>query len=120
MADNQTFTGEDMWPRDMNSTPHGPSIDMVNVVQLAGILGGSALALYGFTRRSLPGLVLAGVGGMIASRCMTGSCPVSSVHNYPYFANRPADPDIEKNQVDEASWESFPASDAPSHSHITS
>ena len=119
MAENQTFTGEDLWPRDMNAT-QGPSVDMDNVAHWAGILGGSALALYGFTRRSLPGLVLAGVGGMIASRCMSGSCPTSAVHNYPYFANRPADPDLETNNVDEASWESFPASDPPSHSHITS
>jgi uncharacterized membrane protein len=41
---------------------------------VSGIAGG-LLALYGVSRRSLPGLALAGVGGALLSRATSGHCP---------------------------------------------
>ncbi|HXH82584.1 MAG TPA: SRPBCC family protein [Candidatus Tectomicrobia bacterium] len=39
-------------------------------------VGGGALALWGLSRRSLPGLVIAGLGGALAWRGVTGWCNV--------------------------------------------
>jgi hypothetical protein len=115
------FSSKDMWPREMKDAPRRQSqpIDMDGISQWTGVIGGSALALYGISRRSVPGLVLAGIGVMVAKSFMNEAC--QSVAQFcPQFSDRPADPGIEKNRVDEASWESFPASDPPSHSKITS
>ena len=40
------------------------------------VVAGTALAAYGLTRRSIPGLILAGVGGALAWRGATGHCMV--------------------------------------------
>jgi hypothetical protein len=78
-------------------------------------------------RRSFGGAVLAGVGGLLLGRGVTGRCPVYralDVSTAPRervrpraegerLPERPA-PRYREDVVQEASEESFPASDAPS------
>src|SRR5438093_6962267 len=40
------------------------------------VVAGTALAAYGLTRRSIPGLILAGAGGALVWRGATGRCPI--------------------------------------------
>jgi len=40
------------------------------------VIGGIALAAYGLARRSIPGVLLAGIGGILAWRGATGRCPL--------------------------------------------
>ena len=44
--------------------------------RVGSAIGGGALVAYGLTRRSLGGALLAGLGGVLAWRGVTGSCPV--------------------------------------------
>ena len=83
--------------------------------RLAMVLGGMALALIGLSRRSLPGLMLAGLGGYLAYRaaevCQPGLCDINTTFGGPSLPH----PETE-DLVDEASIDSFPASDPPSFS----
>jgi uncharacterized membrane protein len=57
--------------------PQAPSAQEVNVGDLErwlSVLGGSALGLFGLSRRSLGGLALAAVGGSLVYRGVTGHC----------------------------------------------
>lgn len=58
-------------------TPAGEQQSDINVGDLerrASVLGGGALVLFGLTRRSLPGLLLAALGGGLVYRGATGHC----------------------------------------------
>jgi uncharacterized membrane protein len=44
--------------------------------RLVSIASGSVLALFGLERRSIPGLLAAGIGGMMVYRGATGHCPM--------------------------------------------
>jgi hypothetical protein len=83
--------------------------------RLAIVLGGMALALIGLSRRSLPGMMLAGLGGYLAYRaaevCHSGLCDINTTFGGPSLPH----PETE-DLVDEASIDSFPASDPPSFS----
>jgi hypothetical protein len=78
---------------------------------LAGI-GATALVIQGVCQRTRTGSLLAGIGGGLAWWALTGARDVSQARQWfrrvlePWF--RPED------QVQQASIESFPASDAPS------
>jgi len=77
------------------------------------VVGGVGLALYGLARRSLVGLGLAIAGGMIAykgSICQGADCGFGALYGVgPHEHDHP----LSEDHVEEASLESFPASDPP-------
>ena len=111
---------------------------MINVghaERLASLVGGGILAVLGIRRPTIGGAVMALAGGALVARGLTGYCPLYGVmegRNGRDAAAIPAQ-DVEegRNQfsrhpgdiysdcdetVDEASKESFPASDPPAFS----
>jgi uncharacterized membrane protein len=54
----------------------GAGVNVGVAERVGSAIGGGALVLYGLTRRSLGGALLAGLGGVLAYRGITGSCPV--------------------------------------------
>jgi len=72
------------------------------------MIAGSALALYGLSRRSLGGGILASIGAGLAYRGIGGHCPV-----YETLGIDTAGVRMDDGRVQEASEDSFPASDAP-------
>ena len=74
------------------------------------VAGGTALALYGLSTRSLSGLILAGIGGYYAyknAECDPMHGKINTTFGSPH--TRPMTEDV----VEEASVDSFPASDPP-------
>jgi hypothetical protein len=96
-------------------------------------VGGGVLALMGLSRRSIPGLALAAIGGAMVYRGVTGRDPIrlvremltcdarGSASETPSYQHDIEGRSTQKptDAVDEASMESFPASDAPAHSAAT-
>jgi hypothetical protein len=118
--------------RSERCAERAPSVNVGQTERWWSAVGGGALAAFGLTRCSLRGLALAALGGALAYRGVTGHCvgyqalgintAEDSRHAGPaavprhraghdlHHANslgRPLDP------VQEASEESFPASDPP-------
>jgi hypothetical protein len=102
-----------------------PACDETNVCTATGfdtwgqLLGGLYLMFSGVRRNSFTGGVMASIGSCLAYRgaaCLLGES--TSRQRVTSTAERP-DPAVVDNPVDEASWESFPASDSPFFSGIT-
>ncbi|HEX8387346.1 MAG TPA: SRPBCC family protein [Rubricoccaceae bacterium] len=56
--------------------PPAPSnVNVGGAERVVSAVAGGLLAAYGLSRRSLPGLVVAGLGGALASRGVRGHCP---------------------------------------------
>jgi hypothetical protein len=113
-------------PIDIANSPpaNAPACDETNIhypssVEIWGqLLGGAFLIAAGLRRNSFTGGVMASIGCCLALRgagCLFGD---QSRIGATSAAERP-DPAIVNNPVDEASWESFPASDSPFFSGIT-
>ncbi len=106
----------------------------------ASILGGGALAAAGMRRGSVGGTLMALAGGILLARGVTGHCAMKAMAEERMQGGTPSnmvpdefsDPDEDPrreiardrendkkdrpwNKVDEASDESFPASDPPSY-----
>jgi uncharacterized membrane protein len=93
--------------------------------RIASVISGGALIVFGLMQGKWQTLALAGVGGYLVYRGATGYCPVTAALDVAiadddgkgsadiYYLNRHFGDDGDRDIVEEASWESFPASDAP-------
>ncbi|HYG89128.1 MAG TPA: YgaP-like transmembrane domain [Azospirillum sp.] len=110
-------------------------INVSHTERLASLVGGGILAVLGMRRPNITGAVMALAGGALVARGLTGYCPVYGLmedwnerhdrtipaqdvgEGRNQFARHPGDiySDCDET-VDEASKESFPASDPPSFS----
>ena len=102
-----------------------PACDETNLQQTTSaetwlhLLGGVFLIATGIRQNSFSGGVMASLGSCLAYKgavCLLGAPP--QTHRSTAMAERP-DPAVVDNPIDEASWESFPASDSPVFSGIT-
>ena len=73
--------------------------------------GGTALALYGLSTRSLSGLLLAGICGYYAYK--NAECDPMRGKINTTFGSPHGRPPMTEDLVEEASVDSFPASDPP-------
>ncbi|MBP2231357.1 YgaP-like transmembrane domain [Azospirillum agricola] len=112
----------------------GHSINVGHTERLVSLVGGGLLAVLGLRRADTAGAALALAGGALVARGLTGYCPVKGMmagwgHDHRafpaqdveegrnQFSRHPGDiydTDPECETVDEASQQSFPASDPPS------
>jgi uncharacterized membrane protein len=73
-------------------------------------IGGGALALLGLRQRTVGGAVLAGLAGTMAVRAVLGYRDLEGLRR---LATQLAQPVLPRDEVEYASTDSFPASDAP-------
>jgi hypothetical protein len=102
-----------------------PACDETNMCSTSGfetwgqLLGGFYLLVSGLRRNSFTGGIMASLGSCMAYRGARAVFGETMHARRPLtMAERP-DPAVVDNPVDEASWESFPASDSPFFSGIT-
>ena len=96
--------------------------------RVASAVGGGVLALAGLTLGSRLGTVMAFLGGALAARGASGHCPVYRALERRALDRSTAAPGTDRSGqappsadvVDEASAESFPASDPPAWTPTTS
>lgn len=95
------------------SAAREPSMNVAGWERWASTLGGAALVLNALRRPSLLTTFLAAGGAMLVERGLTGHCPLYQALG---ISSRSSEPLESKKHrlVEEASMESFPASDPPS------
>lgn len=94
----------------------GSTENVHDLERAASLLSGSWLTLKGLGRDSVGGLALMLVGGLLLYRGSTGHCPIYGSLGVSTAAPEgwPEEEGQGLDRVDEASDQSFPASDAPS------
>jgi hypothetical protein len=106
----------------------GGEENLSQVERWTSMLGGVVLAAAGLRRGGVQGAVMGVAGGLLAARGLSGHCAVKAMINERPggYLDRAADylnpdrrssseqPDRPWNRIDEASDQSFPASDPPS------
>lgn len=60
--------------RGLLSLPHGDHVNMSEMERMVSVVGGTALALYGLSRLSLPTMILVGGGLYAVYRGARGHC----------------------------------------------
>ncbi|HEY8665323.1 MAG TPA: hypothetical protein VIL86_01600 [Tepidisphaeraceae bacterium] len=107
-----------------------PKSDHVTTERCACTAGGALLTFVGLSRRTIPGLFLAAFGVSLLYRRLTrgsllrqmlhhrGHEPAGNPNDSPSYQHEDFNPSAQlpQDEVEEASMESFPASDPPAHS----
>jgi len=62
--------------RSTATTRHLESVNVSSAERLASVIGGGALAVWGLSKKSVPGFAMAAVGGAMVYRGATGHCNV--------------------------------------------
>jgi uncharacterized membrane protein len=74
MATAQTIRATEQAARDYHEAASAPEINVGDTERLASKVGGGVLIAAGLMKGGLKGLVMAGLGGMLVHRGMTGHC----------------------------------------------
>ncbi len=73
---SQTSYEPNTGSRGLLSMPHGDHVNMSEMERMLSVVGGTALALYGLSRLSLPSMILLGGGLYAVYRGARGHCHV--------------------------------------------
>lgn len=117
---DENFTSS---PSSRAEAGFGP-LNVAQQERTPSLILGALFALFGLKQGSVLGLLLALGGGVLLYRGATGHCPCYEAMGINTFEEHDVEPKPKRvaikpdrhERVEEASWESFPASDSPSWS----